>query len=88
MSNPVIETFADVLHTIVDHVLDGDVAAKAHAVIDQASGTRTPAPEPEPAEPPEPPEAPETAPEAAPDAEAPPAPETPPSVGDPSAPPA
>lgn len=47
MSNPVIETFADVLHTIVDHVLDGDTAAKAHAVIDQASGQRTPAPEEE-----------------------------------------
>lgn len=36
-----METFADVLHSIIDKVLTGDVAAKAHAIIDGASGTRT-----------------------------------------------
>lgn len=49
MAEHPIETFADVLHTIVDTVLTGDTAAKAHSVIDQASGQRTPAPEPDPA---------------------------------------
>lgn len=42
-----IETFADVLHHIIDVVLTGDTAAKAHAVIDQASGPRTVDPEAE-----------------------------------------
>lgn len=44
-----METFADVLHEIIDVVLHGDAAGKAHAIIDQASGQRTPAPEPDPA---------------------------------------
>ena len=36
-----METFADVLHAIIDAVFSGDVAAKAHTIIDSASGTRT-----------------------------------------------
>lgn len=48
MANP-IETFSDVLHEIIDTVLSGEAAAKAHAVIDNSSGQRTPAPEPDPA---------------------------------------
>jgi len=36
-----METFADVLHAIIDAVFGGDVAAKAHTIIDSASGTRT-----------------------------------------------
>lgn len=40
-----METFADVLHSIIDKVLTGDVAARAHAIIDGASGTRTQPPE-------------------------------------------
>ena len=47
-----METFADVLHAIIDTVFTGDAADKAHAIIDQASGTRSEAatvPEPEPA---------------------------------------
>jgi hypothetical protein len=39
-----METFADVLHTLVDHTLSGDEADQAHTVIDQASGLRTPEP--------------------------------------------
>ena len=37
-----METFSDVLHKIIDHVFSGDVADKAHAVIDRTSGPRTP----------------------------------------------
>lgn len=36
-----METFADVLHSIIDTVFHGDTADKAHAIIDRASGTRT-----------------------------------------------
>ena len=36
-----METFADVLHAIIDAVFGGDVAAKAHTIIDSASGPRT-----------------------------------------------
>lgn len=51
MANP-IETFADVLHRLIDDVLHGDEAEQAHGVVDGASGTRTPAPEGDkPAEP-------------------------------------
>lgn len=50
-----METFADVLHALIDTVFTGTAAEKAHAIITQASGPRTvteeePAPEP-PAEP-------------------------------------
>ena len=44
-----IETFADVLHHLIDVVLEGETADKAHAVIDQSSGPRTAPPEPAPA---------------------------------------
>lgn len=45
-----METFADVLHAIIDTVFMGDAADKAHAIITQASGPRTPQEEPEAAE--------------------------------------
>jgi len=41
-----METFADVLHAIIDTVFSGDAADKAHSIIDQASGTRTQSDEP------------------------------------------
>lgn len=50
-----METFADVLHAIIDTVFTGDAADRAHAVIDKTSGTRSEAAtvpddtEPEPA---------------------------------------
>ena len=44
-----METFADVLHNLIDHVFSGGVADKAHDIIDRASGTRTPPSEPDPA---------------------------------------
>lgn len=41
-----IETFADVLHHLIDRAGFGDhEAAQAHAVVDGASGARTPEPE-------------------------------------------
>lgn len=36
-----METFADVLHNIIDVVFKGDTQSKAHDVIDRASGQRT-----------------------------------------------
>jgi hypothetical protein len=63
------ETFADVLHQLIDGGVEDPAAA--HAVIDVASGLATPEPEtpeepepgtePEPESPQTPPEAPETA---------------------------
>lgn len=41
-----METFADVIHSLIDVVLSGDTAEKAHAVIDRASGPRTTPPPP------------------------------------------
>jgi hypothetical protein len=55
------ETFADVLHQLIDGGVEDPAAA--HAVIDVASGLATPEPEPEPGTEPEP-ESPETPPEA------------------------
>ena len=53
------ETFADVLHQLIDGGVEDPAAA--HAVIDGASGTATPEPEPGTEEPEAPPEtAPET----------------------------
>lgn len=40
-----METFADVLHNLIDGVFTGQFAARAHEIIDRASGTRTPQPE-------------------------------------------
>ena len=51
-----IETFADVLHHLIDRAGFGDhEAAQAHAVVDGASGARTPEPEQEASAPPAPP---------------------------------
>lgn len=36
-----METFADVLHALIDTVFTGDIATKAHTIIDGASGPRT-----------------------------------------------
>lgn len=41
-----MESFADVLHNLIDHVFSGDLATKAHDIIDRASGTRSPQPDP------------------------------------------
>lgn len=59
-----METFADVLHNLIDHVFSGGVADKAHEIIDRASGPRS-EPEPAPvADTPSPPDTPETDPAA------------------------
>ena len=57
------ETFADVLHQLIDGGVEDPAAA--HAVIDVASGLATPEPEPEPGTEPESPETPPEAPETA-----------------------
>lgn len=44
-----MESFADVLHGLVDAVFSGQVAEKAHDILDKATGLRTAPTEPEPA---------------------------------------